>query len=131
MLEIEHLSDPKIGYLDLDLKVDSKSTSSVNNNYKILLVAENGEDKFKTFALNTPSKPDIYKCVFDLEKNGEWHFYATISENNNKEEILEFSIIVEGRNRETSPFSASFYLFGLIFLTIFLAPLYIFRKTIF
>jgi len=131
MLEIEHLASPKIGYLDLDLKVDSKAKSSINSNYKILLIAENGKDKFKTYALSTPSEPDVYKCVFDLEKNGEWYFYATISEDNSKEEILEFSIIVEGRNRETSPFSGSFYLFFLIFLTIFLAPLYIFRKTIF
>ena len=129
-LRVGHTANPKVGYLDLTFQINSKAKETQKNNYKISLIAEKGEEKFKTFALNTSDYPDIYKCVFDLERSGNWIFKTNIS-NNNIEENIEFSIYIEDRNRETSPFSPSFYLFAIIFLIIFLAPLYIFRKAIF
>ena len=55
----------------------------------------------------------------------------SITDSSGKEESLNFQINLLDRNRETSPFSISFYLFSIIFLAIFLGPLYIFRKNIF
>ncbi len=114
----------------MNFQVTEKGSKIQKNNYKISVIAEKGEEKFKTFALNNSTNPNVYKCVFDLEKSGEWIFKTNISSDNNEENI-EFSIYIEDRNRETSPFSSSFYLFAVIFLIIFLAPLYIFRKVIF
>tara|TARA_B100001996_G_scaffold4128_1_gene3507 strand:- start:98 stop:460 length:363 start_codon:yes stop_codon:yes gene_type:complete len=113
--------------VDLTFRVTEKGPKVQKNNYKISVIAERGEEKFQTFALNNPTSPDVYKCVFDLEKSGEWIFKTNISGDNNEENI-EFSIYIEDRNRETSPFSSSFYLFAAIFLIIFLAPFIFLEK---
>ncbi|MFL2673045.1 MAG: hypothetical protein ACJ0G3_00005, partial [Dehalococcoidia bacterium] len=113
-----------------NFRITETESKVQKNNYKILVIAEKGEERFKTFALNNSSNPNVYKCVFDLEKSGQWIFKTSISEDE-YEENIEFSIYIEDRNRETSPFSLSSYLFAAIFLIIFLAPLYIFRKVIF
>ena len=129
-LQVEHTLNPKVGYVDLNFQITETESKVQKNNYKISVVAEKGEEKFKTFALNNSTNPNVYKCVFDLEKSGQWIFKTSISEDE-YEENIEFSIYIEDRNRETSFFSLSSYLFAVIFLIIFLAPLYIFRKVIF
>ena len=124
-LNVYYPAEPKVGYIDLEIEF-----KELPGEIKLLLVASLGEDKFQTYALSTSDNPKIYKCVFDLEKSGVWNFDVSII-NSLEEEKLDFQIDLLDRNRETSPFSLSFYLFSLIFLAIFLGPLYIFRKNIF
>lgn len=124
-LNVYYPAEPKVGYIDLEIEFEE-----LPGEIKLLLVASLGKDKFQTYALSTANKPKIYKCVFDLEKSGVWNFDVTII-SPLEEEKLNFQIDLLDRNRETSPFSLSFYLFSLIFLAIFLGPLYIFRKNIF
>lgn len=119
-------SDPKVGYLDLEIEF-----KEAPQDIKLLLIANLHEEKFQTYALSSNQKPKIYRCVFDLEKSGLWDFDMFITDSNGKEESINFQINLLDRNRETSPFSISFYLFSIIFLAIFLGPLYIFRKNIF
>ena len=118
--------NPKVGYLDLEIEFDTAP-----QDIKLLLIASLHDEKFQTFALSSKENPKIYKCVFDLEKSGSWDFKMLITDSSGKEESLNFQINLLDRNRETSPFSISFYLFSIIFLAIFLGPLYIFRKNIF
>ena len=119
-------SDPKVGYLDLEIEFDTAP-----RDIKLLLIASLHDEKFQTYALSYKQNPKVYKCVFDLEKSGLWDFKMSITDSSGKEESLNFQINLLDRNRETSPFSISFYLFSVIFLAIFLGPLYIFRKNIF
>ena len=119
-------SDPKVGYLDLEIEF-----REVPQEIKLLLIANLHDEKFQTYALSSNQEPKIYKCVFDLEKSGLWNFDMFITNSYGKEENISFQINLLDRNRETSPFSISFYLFSIIFLAIFLGPLYIFRKNIF
>jgi len=114
------------GYKDLEIEF-----KEAPQDIKLLLIANLHEEKFQTYALSSNQKPKIYKCVFDLEKSGLWDFDMFITDSSGKEECLNFQINLLDRNRETSPFSISFYLFSIIFLAIFLGPLYIFRKNIF
>ena len=119
-------SDPKVGYLDLEIEF-----REVPQEIKLLLIANLHDEKFQSYALSSNQEPKIYKCVFDLEKSGLWDFDMLITDSYGKEENISFQINLLDRNRETSPFSISFYLFSIIFLAIFLGPLYIFRKNIF
>ena len=125
-INVHYPSNPKVGYLDLEIEF-----TEVQEEIKLLLVASLNEDKFQTYALNSTDEPEIYKCVFDLEKSGLWNFDVSIVVPSGQEENINFQINLLDRNRETSPFSLSFYLFSFIFLAIFLGPLYIFRKNIF
>ena len=125
-INVHYPSNPKVGYLDLEIEF-----TKVPEEIKLLLVASLNEDKFQTYALNSTDEPEIYKCVFDLEKSGLWNFDVSIVGLSGQEENINFQINLLDRNRETSPFSLSFYLFSFIFLAIFLGPLYIFRKNIF
>ena len=125
-INIHYPSNPKVGYLDLEIEF-----SKIPEDIKLLLIASLNEDKFQTYALSSTEEPKIYKCVFDLEKSGLWNFDVSISSSSGQEENINFQINLLERNRETNPFSLSFYLFSFIFLAIFLGPLYIFRKNIF
>ena len=125
-INVHYPSSPKVGYLDLEIEF-----TKIPEEIKLLLIASLNEDKFQTYALSSTDEPKIYKCVFDLEKSGLWNFDVSIVGPSGQEENINFQINLLDRNRETSPFSLSFYLFGLIFLAIFLGPLYIFRKNIF
>jgi len=125
-LNVYYPAEPKVGYIDLEIEFEE-----LPGEIKLLLVASLGEDKFQTYALSTANKPKVYKCVFDLEKSGLWNFDVSISGSSGQEENINFQINLLERNRETNPFSLSFYLFSFIFLAIFLGPLYIFRKNIF
>ena len=125
-INIHYPSNPKVGYLDLEIEF-----STIPEDIKLLLIASLNEDKFQTYALSSTEEPKVYKCVFDLEKSGLWNFDVSISGSSGQEENINFQINLLERNRETNPFSLSFYLFSFIFLAIFLGPLYIFRKNIF
>lgn len=125
-INVHYPSNPKVGYLDLEIEFNK-----IPEEIKLLLIASLNEDKFQTYALSSTDEPKIYKCVFDLEKSGLWNFDVSIVGPSDNEENLYFQINLLDRNRETSPFSLSFYLFSFIFLAIFLGPLYIFRKNIF
>jgi len=125
-INVHYPSNPKVGYLDLEIEF-----AKIPEEIKLLLIASLNEDKFQTYALRSTGEPKIYKCVFDLEKSGLWNFDVSIVGPSGREENLYFQINLLDRNRETSPFSISFYLFSIIFLAIFLGPLYIFRKNIF
>lgn len=125
-INVHYPSNPKVGYLDLEIEFNK-----IPEEIKLLLIASLNEDKFQTYALSSTDEPKIYKCVFDLEKSGLWNFDVSIAGPLGNEENLYFQINLLDRNRETSPFSLSFYLFSFIFLAIFLGPLYIFRKNIF
>ena len=64
-LQVEHTFNPKVGYVDLNFRITETESKVQKNNYKISVVAEKGEEKFKTFALNNSTNPNVYKCVFD------------------------------------------------------------------
>lgn len=129
-LYISYLENLKIGYVDLEFEVTNKSTGQKESKVIISVIASHKDEKFVTFALNTPSAPHLYKCVFDIEESGVWIFTADVSQEN-YQESFQFTIEVEERNRKTNPFSESFFLFILIFLIIVTIPLFVFRKTIF
>jgi hypothetical protein len=129
-LYISYLETQKIGYVDLEFAVTNKSSGQKESEVIISVIASHKDEKFVTFALNTPSTPHLFKCVFDIEESGVWIFTADVSQEN-YQELFQFTIEVEERNRKTNPFSESFFLFILIFLIIVTIPLFVFRKTIF
>ncbi len=130
-INISYSSNPKVGYLNLEILALDRKTSEPIQDIIVSVLAEHSEEKFLTYALSVPSDPFIYKCVFDLEASGSWQFTALFNENKIDEEKYKFEINLLDRNRETSPFSVSGYLFALIFLVLFLSPMIIFRKSIF